>query len=390
VNTSPLALARRSRRSITAAALVVMALTLPPSVTGQRTGPADEFSSGEGRREWLRDNPDSPQFGNVLLTAIDRASSLDEIDALLEEYLEAVESERTRGEILYRAGRVFETANRFSRAADFFAQASDLVPEEASILRDHAGMLLELGEMDQAIRLLTRIINTAPDRLQQRSAAVLRARAYLLGGNPSRARRHARSLLGGPDEPKVLFLLLEIARFTADHDLEEEILQRMSARFPAAPEVALADAEPPREHPPQVGHYPIPTRIFSGAYQPEDYETRAKETAAPEEPRASPPAAVTPPEPSPAPAAVVDEEDEPSRLDGIQTGSFRDRENAEYMVRDIEALGFSAAVRSVETESGRFFRVVIPVQEGTTVHEAQDRIVQLKEEGIEGFLLFRR
>lgn len=367
-------------------AVVGIALASVFPVTGQDAGSTVESA------QWLRNNMDSPQFANVLLTAIERAPSLEVIESLLEEFIADVESESSRGEILHRAGRVFETANRFSRAAELFTQASESAPHEATILQDRAAMLLELGETDEAVRLLTRVINTASNRSHQRSAAVLRSRAYLLGGNPHRARTHARSLLGGPDEPKVLFLLLEIARRTEDRSLQEESLQRLAEHFPSSPEASLALTEEDRETQPVIGHYPVPSRVFGDAYRREEsfpLETPGEVMPAPAERpgRALP----TTPADRPARAASVPATDEErSRLEGIQTGSFRDRENAEYMVRDIGALGFSASIRPVETESGRFYRVVIPVPEGTTVLEAQDRIVKLKEEGVEGFLLFER
>ncbi len=58
------------------------------------------------------------------------------------------------------------------------------------------------------------------------------------------------------------------------------------------------------------------------------------------------------------------------------------------MARDIRELEFDAEVQEVEINDEVFFRVIVPLPEGSTPESAQETVVRLKEEGIEGFLVF--
>jgi cell division protein FtsN len=99
---------------------------------------------------------------------------------------------------------------------------------------------------------------------------------------------------------------------------------------------------------------PTPARLLSGLER--------QPVSAPA-PQASPPA----------PEAVV------------QVGSFRDEENAGYLVRDLKTKGFAAQVTEAVIHGARYYRVVIG-----SVHnaeQAQALLVRLKEAGFEGVLL---
>jgi cell division protein FtsN len=70
----------------------------------------------------------------------------------------------------------------------------------------------------------------------------------------------------------------------------------------------------------------------------------------------------------------------------VQTGSFRDQENAEYMVRDLETSGFEAGIAEKQIGGTLYYRVVIgPLM---TVDQAQAVLMKLKDAGYEGVLLF--
>jgi cell division septation protein DedD len=70
----------------------------------------------------------------------------------------------------------------------------------------------------------------------------------------------------------------------------------------------------------------------------------------------------------------------------VQTGSFKDRENAEYMVRDLKASGFEAEVVEKQIGGTLYYRVVIgPLM---TLEQAQSLLMKLKDSSYEGVLLF--
>ena len=82
------------------------------------------------------------------------------------------------------------------------------------------------------------------------------------------------------------------------------------------------------------------------------------------------------PAPAPAPAGVA----------LVQTGSFRDPENAQYMVRDLKARGFTAEILEKRLGGNLYYRVVIGP--AMSAEQAQTLMVRLKQSGFEGFLLF--
>lgn len=339
---------------------------------------AQNIASWEEARAWLEANRQSPLFGEILIRSVSLAPALSELDHLAEEFLPHLRDPEKRGRFLHRTGRVFETANRFERASRLYADAVREDPSLTDALLDHAAVLMELGRTEEAIPLLGRAIESATTREQQRTAAVLRTRAFLLEGETDRALRHARSLTGRVNDVRSLYLLYETAGAASNEELRKWSAGMLLEEFSLSPESALAglageDRAGGERSGVAIVHFPGPTRILGG----------------PGAPVIRPPPVIRPREESadvPEPPARETADRPP--LKGVQTGSFRDPENAEYMVRDIEAIGFSAEISAVETESGTFYRVIISVPEGTDAAGAQEIILRLKEAGFEGFLVF--
>ncbi len=363
---------RMNARRWTETMLIPLLITLSaPSVTAQRVETYDQAV------RWLAQNSDSPEFGTVLADAISLAPTVNETADLLDTYLPQVPDYRQRGVVLLRAGVVYELTNRYERARQLYARAFDEDPTlwEAAI-RD-AALALEAGDVEGSVSRLTAVVNLSADRSTQRRAALLRARALHLGGETQRAFNHARALAGYASdaqseqaadpslvEPETLFLLYELAVA-----LDEPAVQEWSARLlgdPSriSPERALIDESSDSA----IRFLPSPSRLFGAT------PTRERP--------AEPPRTATE-------TATADEAAAP-HVAGIQTGSFRNAENARYMVEDIAALGFEAEVRDVQTNDGTFYRVVVPLPAQSDVDDAQELVVTLKERGIEGFLIFGR
>jgi cell division protein FtsN len=70
----------------------------------------------------------------------------------------------------------------------------------------------------------------------------------------------------------------------------------------------------------------------------------------------------------------------------VQTGSFQDPENAQYMVRDLQVSGFEAEIVEKRIGSTLYYRVVIGPP--MTVDQAQTVLMKLKDASFEGVLLF--
>lgn len=68
----------------------------------------------------------------------------------------------------------------------------------------------------------------------------------------------------------------------------------------------------------------------------------------------------------------------------IQTGSFRVEENAGYMARDLEELGFEARIRRSGTGDSVSYQVLVPIPPGTDPERFR---LELREIGLEGFFV---
>lgn len=342
---------------------------------------------------WLDENPNSPQFGSVLYTAVEYAPSVEAVSELLDEYLQDVMDRSDRGRILLRVGIVQELSHQYNRARLSYARAVDADPSlwEASLRR--SSLAIEEGDVSEAVLLLTQVIHQAPTRAIQRRAAILRVRAYAMQDDTERAFAQAASLVGYPGEreeidppemnqtvePEALLLLYETAQVTGNTHAQEWSATALDTSFDRdAPEASLAqDGQSPDTI---ASYYPSPSRIFGGVEMRSVpiVEQRTAGTDPPQD---------TSGERDPAEDRDAPDGEKPA-VAGIQTGSFRDGENAQYMARDIRELEFDAEVQEVEINDEVFFRVIVPLPEGSTPESAQETVVRLKEEGIEGFLVF--
>ncbi len=355
----------------------------------------------------------SPAFSSVVEKALLDASSLEEIDILVSDYIPRVSTYDERVALLLEAAAQYELAQRYDKAKHAYLQARHLQPRNGEIALRLGTVLIEEGSLQESIIIFTNALHAAETRSLQRRAAILRARAYYLSGNADQALIHLRSLAGlqGEMHPAladlvevdVYALLAEIA---SDRDMDE--LYRQAAThlrelFPDAPETmllsALEETDTSDERPSRVVYYPSPSRIASGGMTRTGTPVRESSlpsstmsstesgaaTSAGDMTRRDGTGNASPPSGDATPARTT-ERGNTQRPSGIQTGSFRDPENARYMARDIEGYGFDVTVKEVTISGNTYYRVVVPLAADST--NQQETIIALKERGVEGFLVF--
>jgi hypothetical protein len=391
--------------SLFVALTIILGFSIALPVTAQSPG-AGDYNDALQR---LESEADSPGYADFFLDVLRRAPDVAAVDDLAERYLSGVSDQGRRGEILFELGSLYELTNRVDRARTYYGQATRTNPGIDRYALAFARTSIEMGNPEEAIITLSRVVHTPDSYAEQREAALLRTRAYALTGQVDLAIAHAASLAGishpVSQEPaaaadlRSLFLLGDLATEYSREDLRREVIRRMETLFPLAPETALL-TDPDGD----VAFYPNPSRLIGS-----DFPERPTSVTIRPLPRESRESTSTPsdreqdgdPEiQSAEPAATRGERDATGRpvadresdgnetVLGIQTGSFRDRENAEYMVIDIEELGFSATIREVQVDDRRFYRVIVPAPGSGSVSDAQGLVVRLKERGVEGFLVF--
>lgn len=356
---------------------LIVGLILFVSVMWGISAQAIDADDPAALRAWLENGRDRPEYVDVLLQLLDVAPDLQTLSSDLELFEGGVVLDNDRARLYTEAARVYETANHFADAGRLYARALELDPSAWDTVIRRAAMSIETGETTEAIVLLSRTVQEAPDRITQRRAAILRARAFLLDEQYERAYQHALSLVGDEEhetvEPSAVLLLYE-ASIALDRAESAErahtILQQIA---PASPERGIIDRN--------VSFIPTPSRIIPTTMP-------VVSLAATNEP-------VSEAEGSPAdrvesPADTADTTTVATRrVRGVQVGSFRDPENAEYMRIDIENLGFDATIEEYSIGDVLYHRVLVPIPLDADEETIQSRVLSLKERGIEGMLLFR-
>jgi len=291
-------------------------------------------------REWLQAGGEEAGYGEVLLRAVGAATELAGALRLLADFTPRVRDPAARAACLERQVELLRLAGRIEEALG--VQLS--LPETPGRLVERATLCLELGLTGEAQEALRRV-GDAGDVETAAAAQYLLAMVYLATDRAGPAEATLRSLFERyPDAQVVPAALLALGEALRGRG-EAQVLGELKARFPASPEAALAEAAA------RVRYAAAPLRLL-------------------------PPGA-------PAPKAHVPDAGPAKAL--VQAGSFRDPENAQYLVRDLSARGFEARILEKAVGEARYYRVVIGLAQSP--EKAQGLILRLKDAGFEGVLL---
>jgi cell division protein FtsN len=324
---------------------------------------ADSLATGDAAaavalyREWLRANTEAESLAQVLQRAVDACPEAADALRLLAEFSPRLRDPAAREASLERQSALLRLSGRVEEA--LIAQIA--LPETPARLVERAGLCLELGLTGEAEQMLQRALDPG-DGEASAAARLLLARVYLATERQAQGERELRALLESGAQaraiPAALLILGEALRARGDTKAAAEVLAELQARFPASPEALLA-AVPGARYPAQ------PLRLL-----PPEPPAAAAAAVPAAGPATSLPSAV----PAAAPRQAL-----------VQAGSFRDPENARYLVRDLEARGFEARLVEKTVGEARYYRVVVGQE--LNPESAQALLLRLKDAGFEGFLL---
>jgi cell division protein FtsN len=368
--------------------------------------------------KWLAENAGHADFGLILIEAADSQLSIERALELLRVYTPRVQDPRQQE--LCRDSQIdlLEMLGRTEQALGLLRS----FPPTPRWLYRQAQLLYQEGLAEEAEKSLEQALKALliDENHQIDSNIELEARIRLLQARICSVQdRHGEAdnlfqLLaakyGGTEVgPGILLAYYEYLLAQGRNETANEQLEKLAREFPDSPELALARAAEGEE---TIGYAPIPSRLLPrdlaapqerpGSDQ-EPAEARA--TVQSEQSTAQPRQTASQPEPQPvhktSQLAAQSEQAAPSTASQlatkqppqpqiqtvlVQTGSFRDRENAEYMVRDLKASGFETEIMEKQIGGTLYYRVVIgPLM---TVDKAQAVLMKLKDAGFEGVLLF--
>ncbi len=325
-------------------------------------------------REWLLANGEAQDFGRVLSRAADTAAEVSAALKLLAEFAPRVRDPAQREALLERESALLRLSGRIEEA--LVVQIG--LPETPARLVERAGLCLELGLTGEAEQILQRVRESV-DPEAAAAARVLLAGVYLATGRGAQAEAELRGLLQDLPQtqavPGALLALSETLRERGDAQGADVALAELKARFPASPEALLAAGDSRRAA--------LPMRLLppAPALEPAGPAAQAPAPSAGQ----APPAAQAP-APSAAQAPAAESGGQPAAsMALVQAGSFRDQENARYLVSDLKARGFEARVVEKPLGETLYYRVVVGQEQSP--QDAQALMLRLKDAGYEGFLL---
>jgi tetratricopeptide (TPR) repeat protein len=363
--------------------------------------------AGESYRAWLEQNAESALFADVLLEAAGEQLSADAAVRLLLELGPQAPDGAKRAACLLQASALLELLGRPEDALAAL-ESPALGPQARlpEVAYRRALLCFRLGRFEAAAEALSAIEESpaasaaGPEgaRVDPARVLYLHGRVAAATGRTAEAERCYRQLLEGhaasPILPATLLayrdLLREVGRAQEAQALQAELLRR----FPGSPEAALAAAtasgaagavagatagSAPSGPPPAVTYVPAPMQLLP--LSPEGEPVRGSGVG-----QGSAAGQATGGATVQGSAAAAKAPEAPPVMARVQTGSFRDPENARYMVRDLKALGFAAEVVQKEIGGQLYHRVV--VGSAQPLEQAQLLLGRLKEKGYEGVLIF--
>ncbi len=367
----------RVRRLRPAASVPAVILALVSAF--QAALPAAAQQPGALRTE-LEGQTSLPDFPLRLTAAVDRASGVQELLALLEGFVPKVKEGPERRALLLRWASVLELSGRWEEAAARYEEAAFAAPgqRDTDSLLWAARAWLAAGETTQALTLLRVLGAASPEASVRTRSLILEGWARLIEGSAEEARALGARAASSPPDRETLLAALTLQWAAAEGPARGEAAARIRKEFPGTPEADMVESGsvPPASHwllTPAAGGVRPPGAPAPGspAVGPSPSPAGTAPAAA-----SSPPAA---PDPTPASARPP----EPSRIASFQAGAFSEERNAAALVKELSEKGFAAVVERRERGGKSLWVVLVPAGS-----DSQATLLRLKDAGYEAYPVF--
>ncbi len=293
---------------------------------------------------------------------------------LIRTYLPIVQSGDQRHRLLLDMAQLEEQQNQL-QSAQLHYQSAAFAPKgdpDYNSLFMSALLLIDFAEYDQALLQCRHVIRESQSEELRLQARLQEARILHLQDKSSAALETLKSLYEqrGSLPAEILYGMHSLYALIYDKESSEsahaaEIARLLQERYPDSPEYGLLRKKIQRK----------PTPETALGLSSKETDIAAEETADDAPGESS----------SDAATAETEAEEADAKSRAIQTGSFQDAENAHYMQRELEKLGFTAMVTQAEVNGTSSFRVLVPIAYGETEQEV---VLQLKEKGFEGYPIY--
>jgi tetratricopeptide (TPR) repeat protein len=291
---------------------------------------------------------------------------------LMATFLPVLDGDAERHTLLLDMARLEEQTGRLQKAQLHYQSAvfTGQLTRDYRALFHSMLILIELGDYEYAMVQAQHIIGNSEDGGLRRQATAQKARIQQLEGKQVEALQTAQQLYNErkslpADVLYSLWILYRSVPGESDYSSYAVAVEaELSERFPDSPEYGLITREN------------SPALTVENALGLRSVVTTNSEAEVPRDGLDSS---------GPQNSTNAERPPELEKSTAIQTGSFRDAENARYMQRTLEEEGFTALVTQAKVGEAIYYRVLVPIPFGGS----EERIIlELKEKGFEGYPVY--
>ncbi len=303
--------------------------------------------------DWLQNNHDSSDFSSVLFEISGLSGDIHKISTILEKQIIFV-SDRDKRKTLYkRLAQLFELSANLHNAQISYQKAAMISLEriDHEMLLESAKILLLEGELLLAEAQLKEIIVNSLDKSISIHGKLLFTILRILNSNSD-----IDYSLSPIEKPESIYLMYLIAKTNSETVTMDKLSEKLVKDFETSPEAGLIKNEL-SELPDIITSFAL---LNNGSLTDESIYEGITET-------------------------LNTSESDTILNYMIQTGSFRDPENAHYLSIDLKQEGFLPIVEEQIVNDIKYFKVLLYF---LTQNKMNNALNKLKEKGFEGFPVY--
>lgn len=309
----------------------------------------DIVESLELYNKWLKANHESENFTNILFELSELNGDIFTITSILNEQVIFIDNREQKKDLYVTIAQLFELSSNLHDAQINYQKASLSLLDEIdyNLLLKSAKILLLQGDLFLAESQLKEIITNSLN-----TNIIFEAELFYTIFKILHSHENKNIVYQTIDEPEYLYVVYLVAKANSDQEQMESIKKKIIKDFESSPEAALLREE--------IHELPdILTSLGLLAIADDSFSSE-----------------------------IVVAEDQ-LQSNGyyymIQTGSFRDKENAQYLSKDLIAAGFSAVVETQIINNISYHKVLLYF---STEEQITKTLKTLKEKGFEGFPVY--
>ena len=360
--------------------LIFLLLVLPTLITAQTDilDKANELhkqgKAGQSKmyyRQWLENNSNSKNLIKVLDSYLSAEQNLKDQIHLLKFLLLKIENEAEKIFVLKQLSSRLDITGDSNEGAAIYKKLYSIVKDENrySYLLSSAFLNYDSGNLSQVIEDCQLVLKESSNKLIKSKAANLLAVSLFQSGGKEKALSYYKSIItefkNSDYLPVILLTYYELLLEQKENTEAEKIFKYFQTNLSHTAEYEILIQWKEKNKTDRIKSYPNPSSYYLSLYEIDDNPENV----------------------------IVDKQEnkdeettQPPIVKYIQTGSFIDKENAEYMVKGLMENGFNAKIVDKNIHNKVYYRVLVSIPEPDK--NINEFLIQLKDAGYEGILYY--